>query len=616
MKKLALFLLLVVFFFQPSLYAHDKKILIINSYHKGFQWSDDILSGMDEVFEDDPEITTNILYMDSKRINSKAYYDKLLELYKLQLKNHDYDLIIAVDKFAYDFLIEYYHELFTDEPIVFTGIEQFEVEDVQKKGLENRVYGILERRAIHETIPMIAHMIPNLKKLYIVNDGSANGDDSEPFIRQAIQDRNGTFEIEYIRSSTLEELEERFSKPNDDEAVFFIRFYNDKYGTLYKNSQIASMINKSALPVFITDTLFIGKGALGGKLVPIKHLGISTGKMALDVLDKKLQPLHVKTMIDYQYQFDARKINQFELSPHAAAKEFQLLNTPPTFFEKHRKFIDAVFLISPFLVFLIVGLIRNIYKLIRSEKELRAIEIQKNKHQQFIIQQSKLAEIGEIFSSIAHQWKNPLVEIATITQEHFYNYEDEEDEQSKQYVHDIMVQVRYMTDTINDFQKFIMPSTQKTLFDVSDAIDTMLKIINHNIKYNYIDVTIDVSHATNLMVIGYKNEFMQTLLNIVNNAKDQIKESRDSKHIKRGLIHILIYNHAKNVIIEIHDNAGGIPIERLPNIFDAYFTTKEHGHGIGLYMSKLIIEDKMGGKIQASNVNDGACFTITLGNAT
>ncbi len=133
MKKLALFLLLVVFFFQPSLYAHDKKILIINSYHKGFQWSDDILSGMDEVFEDDPEITTNILYMDSKRINSKAYYDKLLELYKLQLKNHDYDLIIAVDKFAYDFLIEYYHELFTDEPIVFTGIEQFEVEDVQKK---------------------------------------------------------------------------------------------------------------------------------------------------------------------------------------------------------------------------------------------------------------------------------------------------------------------------------------------------------------------------------------------------------------------------------------------------------------------------------------------------
>jgi signal transduction histidine kinase len=179
-----------------------------------------------------------------------------------------------------------------------------------------------------------------------------------------------------------------------------------------------------------------------------------------------------------------------------------------------------------------------------------------------------------------------------------------------------MVQVRYMTDTINDFQKFIMPSTQKTVFDVSEAIETMMKIINHNIKYNYIDVTIDVSNATNLMVSGYKNEFMQTLLNVVNNAKEQIKEARENKLIKRGSIFIQIYNYSKKVIIDIKDNGGGIPIDKMPNIFDAYYTTKEQGHGIGLYMSKLIIEDKMGGKIRASNTNEGACFTITLGNVT
>lgn len=616
MKKLALFLMVFVFFLSPSLFAHDKKILIINSYHKGFQWSDDILAGMEEVFYNHPEITTNILYMDSKRVSSEEYYAKLRELYKLQLQNQKYDLIVAVDKFAYDFLIKYYHELFTDETILFTGLEQFNPEDVQKEGLDDRIYGILEKRAIPETIPMISHMIPNLKKLYIINDASANGDDSEPFIRQAMEEHNDKFEIEYIRKSTIDELNERFAVPNKDEAVFFIRFYNDKYGNLYKNSQIATMINKSALPVFVTDTLFIGKGALGGKLVPIQEVGVATGKMVIDVLDKKIPPLHVETFIEYHYQFDVQKIKQFEAYPNASLKEYELVNAPLTFFDKHRKFIDAVFLISPFLVFLILGLIHNIYMRIRSEKELKAIELQKNKHQQFIIQQSKLAEIGEIFSSIAHQWKNPLVEIATITQEHFYSTEDSINEQNNQYVHDIMVQVRYMTDTINDFQKFIMPSTQKTVFDVSEAIETMMKIINHNIKYNYIDVTIDVSNATNFMVSGYKNEFMQTLLNVVNNAKEQIKEARENKLIKRGSIFIQIYNYSKKVIIDIKDNGGGIPIDKMPNIFDAYYTTKEQGHGIGLYMSKLIIEDKMGGKIRASNTNEGACFTITLGNVT
>lgn len=615
MKKLSIYLLVLLFFSTASLLAHDKKILIINSYHKGFQWSDDVLSGMEAVFYNHPEITTNILYMDSKRINSEEYYAKLRELYKLQLKNHQYDLIVAVDKFAYDFLIKYYHELFTDEPILFTGLEQFSVEEIRKKGLEDRIYGILEKRAIGETIPMIAKMMPSLKKLTIINDASANGDDSEPFIQEAMKEQAGRFEIEYIRKSTLSELEERFSKPNKEEAIFFIRFYNDKDGNLYKNSQIAHMIDNVKVPVFITDTLFIGKGALGGKLVPIQRLGTATGEMVIDVLDKKINPLHVTTFDEYIYQFDVQKIKQFEVYPNPIVPEFELVNAPLTFFDKHRQLIDAVFLISPFLVFLILGLIHNIYQRIQSQKELRAIELQKNKHQQFIIQQSKLAEIGEIFSSIAHQWKNPLVEIATIAQEHVYSCNEQGDEKNSPYVHDIMVQVRYMTDTINDFQKFIMPSTAKSVFNVQEAIETMMKIISHTIKYNYIDVSIDSTKATNLNVLGYKNEFMQTLLNIVNNAKEQMKELREAKKIKRGHIDIRIYNSSKKVIIEICDNAGGIPEEALAHVFDAYFTTKEQGHGIGLYMSKLIIEDKMGGKIRASNTLTGACFTITLGNA-
>jgi len=613
MKRLMQLCFIVILSLSPLL-AHDKNILVINSYHRGFQWSDDVLSGMEKIFYTHPDIKMNVWYMDSKRISSDEYYAKLRELYKLQLQKSHYDLIIAVDNFSYDFIVKYYHELFTNEPVLFTGLEQFHKEDVVTQHIEDRIYGILERRAIPETITMIAGMIPRLKKLYIINDTSANGDDSEPFIQKAMKENHNHFKIEYIRQSTLSELEERFSKPNPDEAIFFIRFYNDRTGNLYYNNQIASMIHKSALPVFITDTLFIKKGAIGGKLVMVKNLGQRTGQMALDILDQKIKPLYIQTFNDYTYQFDVQKLKQFDIYPNLAVKNFELVNTPPTFFDRYRKFIDAVFLISPFLILLILGLIHNIYRRIRSEQELKAIELQKNKHQQFVIQQSKLAEIGEIFSSIAHQWKNPLVEIATIAQEHVYSCESQGDEQSNQFVNDIMLQVRYMTDTMDDFQTFIMPSTMKTVFDASEAVNTMLNIINHTIKYNYIDITVDISNATNLMVSGYKNEFMQTLLNIVNNAKDQIKEAREAKKIKRGMIHITLYNQTQYLFITIEDNAGGIPEEKLPHIFNAYFTTKEQGHGIGLYMSRLIIEDKMGGRIFASNHSEGACFTIILGS--
>ena len=100
--------------------------------------------------------------------------------------------------------------------------------------------------------------------------------------------------------------------------------------------------------------------------------------MAIDVLDKTLMPMYVETFLEYHHQFDVQKIKEFEVYPNAAIKDFDLVNAPSTFFDRQRKFIDAVFLISPFLIFLILGLVHNIYMRIRSEKELKAIELEKS----------------------------------------------------------------------------------------------------------------------------------------------------------------------------------------------------------------------------------------------
>jgi signal transduction histidine kinase len=597
------FLLILLFFFNYSFANNsDKKshILIINSYHKGFQWSDELIFGIEKVINNDKNIETTILYMDSKRISSIEYYDQLKELYKLQLKNRKYDLVLLVDKFAYEFALKNYNELFkNNEKLIFTGIEQFDSLLVEKSGLTGKISGIIEKRAISDIVNIINKMMPKLKKLYIINDFSKNGDDSDISIKNAIN-QNSNLEVEYIRYSTIGELKNKFSTYKKDEAVFFIRFYNNKNQELHTNQEIASMINSFELPTFSTDSLFIGKGSIGGKLVIIDNLGENTGDLILEHLKNKDAKPIIKTYNNYSYIFDYEKLEKFNLSTELLKKRISFVNVPLSFLDKNRSLVNAVFIISPILLFFIILLFYNLQ-----------LQIKNTKHQEFIIQQSKLAEIGEIISSIAHQWKEPLIEISTLVQEHIISSKKTKEEEEK-YLKDIMFQIYYMTDTINDFQDFIKPSTKKTHFDIKDAIIKMMNIVEHNIKYNYIDININFQEESKLIVLGYNNELMQSLLNIVNNAKDSIIKKRGTNKKFKGLINIDIFRKKEFVQIEISDNGGGVDEKDIRKIFDSYYSTKEKGHGIGLYMTKVIIEDKMQGSIYQLNKNDGATFIIKL----
>lgn len=249
--------------------------------------------------------------------------------------------------------------------------------------------------------------------------------------------------------------------------------------------------------------------------------------------------------------------------------------------------------------------------------EKRRIETERKRHEQFVIQRSKQSEVGEMIASIAHQWKTPLVEISAIAQELIYKRRkkvlDEEDTQK--FVDDIMTQVKYMSNTIDDFRQFIKPSSMQTAFDVREAIDSLLSVVNHNVKYNYITINIMQPSKVPLLAFGYPNEFKQCVLNIINNAKDSIIKRRETKKTE-GIIDIDLQSDDTNIFLTISDDGCGIEKSKLESIFDPFMSTKEHGDGFGLYMARLIIEDKMGGKIIAKQKkNGGAQICITIKKA-
>jgi len=246
--------------------------------------------------------------------------------------------------------------------------------------------------------------------------------------------------------------------------------------------------------------------------------------------------------------------------------------------------------------------------------EKKRIDTERKRHEQFVIQRSKQSEVGEMIASIAHQWKTPLVEISAIAQELIYKQRkkplDEKDTQG--IVDDIMTQVKYMSNTIDDFRAFIKPSSMKIVFDIKEAIEGLLSVVNHSVKYNYITLRIEQKEPTPLFVYGYPNEFKQCLLNVINNAKDSILKKRELHNVE-GLISIELSSDERIVYLSISDDGCGIEEEKLEAIFDPFMSTKPNGDGFGLYMARLIIEDKMGGKITAQrNAQGGATIAIRI----
>ncbi len=237
-----------------------------------------------------------------------------------------------------------------------------------------------------------------------------------------------------------------------------------------------------------------------------------------------------------------------------------------------------------------------------------AEEVAKNlKQERLLIQQSRLAAMGEMIGNIAHQWRQPLNALGLNLQ----NIRDAQEfgELTPEYLERSteagMQLINRMSATIDDFRNFFKPNRDKVSFSLEQAARAAIAILSASLDHHGIRIRLD--SAGDILAWGFPNEFSQALLNILSNAKDAF----DAKQTKQGEIQVRISSRGDHGTLIIRDNAGGIPAEVLPKIFEPYFTTKKKGTGIGLYMSKMIVEDNMGGRIEARNVEGGAEFAIS-----
>jgi PAS domain S-box-containing protein len=247
-----------------------------------------------------------------------------------------------------------------------------------------------------------------------------------------------------------------------------------------------------------------------------------------------------------------------------------------------------------------VGTIQDVTEQVRLAEELREKDV-------LLLQQSRMAAMGEMISYIAHQWRQPLHLLSLLV----FNLAQAEDggapgEQRQQMVAQADDLLQHMASTIDDFRNFFRTDQEQAPFNLKKSVRKILNLIAADLDKQGIEI--DFEAEDSLCVTGKGNEFSHVLLNLLNNAKEALV----AKGVVEPRIHIRVFQEGEKKVVTVRDNAGGVPASIREHLFDAHFTTKETGTGIGLYIAKIIIEKRLHGSISTHHAGDGLEFRIEL----
>ncbi|WP_419763545.1 MAG: ABC transporter substrate binding protein [Arcobacter sp.] len=725
MKKFLL-LYFIIFITLSNAQDNNKEVLLLHSYHKGYKWSDDISKAIEDKFASHQNIELTTMYMDTKRILDPIYLDKLANLYKEQLSNRKFDLVIASDNNAFEFVIRYHEYLFKDIPVLFCGINNFDKALLDENNMRNHTSGVVEQVDLENNFRLIRSLHPKMKNLIIINDKSKTGHAIKRDLRPIIKKYKDTLNIEYIDQLDIENLKNKVKHLDKNDVMLFLLLFKDttgKYFTYKRGFKQIRDVSKN--PIYGLWDFYLNYGIVGGLLTSATAQGNSVANMALQVLNgKDIKEIPILEKSPNRYIFDYNELKRFDISIEDVVENYEIINEPNSVYRQHTKFVVISILIIFILSVMVVTMKANIQRRKKLENDLSnqlkfekvlldtipnaiyyknrdgkfiacnlafaklfnvtkkevigktafdffpkdiakknvAIDAKILKEQitdtseialhfsnlqmkyfilnkaayenidgeiggivcimdnitervqqkQFLIQQSKLAEMGDMVAAIAHQWNEPLVELSALVQDIQTSHmlEELQTQDVESFVKNSMVQIQYMSQTLSDFRNFLKPSTTKIEFSIKQSFNDILEIVSKQLFYCNIKVEINYQeNFDDFIIFGYKNEFKQVLLNLINNAKNKIVEKRLENKSK---ITVNVYKNSSYNTIEIIDNAGEIDETIIHSIFDPYFTTKEEGTGIGLYMAKVIIEDKMQGQIFVKNNENNVVFTIKI----
>ncbi|MDY6802118.1 MAG: response regulator [Bacteroidota bacterium] len=623
-KKILFVILFTVLWANITFSTEKNNILILNSYHKGLQWTDNIIEGITaglEEYSGNSEIF--IEYLDSKRFSDSIYHSLILQLYHKKYTNINLDVIISSDDDAFKFLLTYRDSLFGDVPVIFSGIN---CPHQYPKGYT----GVLEEVDFIDNVQLIKKLHPDFSKIYFLADNTNTGN---IIYKRALKELNhytGDIKYEFLRDYSFEKLYQKIAGLDKNSIVLLTAFNKDINGEYCSYDEIAKNISIiSPVPVYGAWTFYLNNGVVGGKMNSGKVQGLIAGQMAKRVLcGEDVNKINVE-IDSTSYFFDYNQLKKFNIDQSDLPDNSIIINHPFAFFKEYKQELIYIAIIIVLLIFVIGLLWVNIFikrnKLRQKKKYLREIELNNEK---LLLAKEKVEESNKLKSAF----------LANISHE-----------------------IRTPMNGIIGFSKLLKdnPTIDR------DTLTKYLSIINKSgyVLLNLIDDIIDLSKIeANHLKINYRacriNNIMDELLSFYNEEKKTVEKSHIQIILEKGVedsdftiysdpsrINQVLFNLLSNalkftykgkivfgykissnqILFYVRDTGIGLAPYECEIIFERFrqvddkTTRKYGGSGVGLSISKGIVEN-MNGKIwvesQKENIDEnksgGSTFYFSI----
>lgn len=376
MNRIIVILLFLFYNFSIVSQSQEKRILVLHSYHKGLSWTEKVINGIESVFNNKILTSYNIKifyeYMDTKRFEDPNYIKLLIPLYKYKSQKVHYDLIIAVDDNALNFLLQNRNIIFGEIPVVFCGINFYDENRIHRI---KKITGVIEAFSAKENIELILKLHPDTNHIVVVGDNTLTSQLNNKVLKNIEKDFP-QLKFEYLTSSNLNEYRRYLNSLKNGSIILAMLFnldHNYKFYTYEESFRFYSAgIN---VPIYTFWDFYIGLGSIGGKIISGFSQGETAAKLALEILDgKDPDQISIITESPNKYIFDYNELTAFSINPELLPEKSNIINKPLNLKEIYHKYyiyINLILFVFILLIFIIIILLFNIKKRKSIEKELK-----------------------------------------------------------------------------------------------------------------------------------------------------------------------------------------------------------------------------------------------------